>query len=131
KEAIAAADDPMLQLAREVDERSRAVRKIMQTQVEEPKRQAYDEIAKAKFELEGTNTYPDATFTLRLAFGTVKGYEEGGKHIPFETTFAGLYERAKDQNYIYPFDLPKRWLDRKAKLDLKAPFNFVCTADII
>jgi V8-like Glu-specific endopeptidase len=44
---------------------------------------------------------------------------------------AGLYEKAKEQNYKYPFDLPRRWLDRKDKLNLKTPFNFVCTADII
>jgi len=131
KDAIAASDDPMILLAKLVDKRSRAVRKIMQTQVEEPRRQAYDQIAKAKFEVEGTNAYPDATFTLRLAFGTVKGYEEGGKHIPFETTFAGLYERSAEHDDIYPFDLPKRWVERKDKLNLKVPFNFVCTVDII
>jgi len=131
KEAIDASDDPMILLAKFVDKRSRAVREIKQTQVDEPRRQAYDEIAKAKFALEGTNTYPDATFTLRLAFGTVKGYEEGGKHIPFETTFAGLYERSADHEDVYPFDLPKRWVDHKDNLDLKVPFNFVCTADII
>ena len=73
--------------------------------------QAYAKIAKAKFAVEGTNTYPDATFTLRLAFGTVKGYEEDGKHVPFETTFAGLYERAEEHNDKPPFDLPQRWLE--------------------
>src|SRR5213079_25409 len=61
----------------------------------------------------------------------VKGYEEGGKHVPAHTTFAGLYERAKEQENRPPFDLPKRWLDRKSRLDLKTPFNFVSTADII
>jgi hypothetical protein len=131
KEAIEASKDPMILLAKDVDKKSRELRKIIQTEVEEVKRQAYDEIAKAKFAIEGTNTYPDATFTLRLAFGTVKGYEEAGKHIPFETHFAGLYERAKEHNNQYPFDVPQRWLDRKDKLDLKVPFNFVATADII
>src|SRR5262249_429369 len=80
---------------------------------------------------EGTNTYPDATFTLRLAFGIVKGYEENGKQVPFQTTFAGLYERSKEHDNRPPFDLPKRWLERKDKLDLETPFNFVLTADII
>ena len=61
--------------------------------------------------------YPDATFTLRLAFGTVKGYEEDGKQIPFETTFAGLYERSKEHHDKAPFDLPPRWVERKDKLD--------------
>jgi hypothetical protein len=131
KEAIAASKDSLIELAKIVDEESRAVRKIMENKVEEPKRQAYDKIARAKFAVEGTSTYPDATFTLRLAFGTVKGYEEAGKQIPFETTMAGLYERSTEKGNRPPFDLPKLWLDRKDKLNLKTPFNFVCTADII
>jgi hypothetical protein len=131
QQAIAASTDPMIRLAQIVDKDCRAVRKIVENQIEEPKRQAYDKIARAKFAALGTSTYPDATFTLRLAFGTVKGYEEAGKHIPFETTFAGLYEKAKEHDNKYPFDLPQRWLDRKDRLNLKTPFNFVCTADII
>jgi hypothetical protein len=131
KEAVTASDDPMIALARLVDPASRAVRKVIEAQVEEPKRQAYDKIAQAKFAVEGTDTYPDATFTLRLAFGTVKGYTQDNQKVPFETTFAGLYERAKDQNYRPPFDLPKRWLDRKDKLKLDTPLNFVSTNDII
>lgn len=130
-EAINASKDSMILLAKLVDKDARAVRKILETQVEEPKKQAYDKIARAKFAIEGTNTYPDATFTLRLAFGTVKGYSEGGKQIPFETTFAGLYEKAKDKNNKPPFDLPVRWLERKSKLKLDTSFNFVATPDII
>jgi hypothetical protein len=103
----------------------------METQVEEVKRQAYAEIARAQYEVEGPNIYPDATFSLRLSYGTVKGYEENGKHIPYETTFAGLYERAREHNNRPPFDLPERWVKAKDKLDLNTPFNLVCTADII
>jgi hypothetical protein len=131
KAAVDASKDPMIELARIVDKDARAVRKVIEEQVEEPKRQAYDKIAKAKFAVEGTSSYPDATFTLRLSFGTVKGYEENGQKIPFETNFAGLYERSKEHNNKYPFDLPQRWVDRKGKLNLKVPFNFVCTCDII
>jgi hypothetical protein len=131
KEAIDAADDPMIAVARLVDAEARAVRKIMESEVEELQRQAYSDIAKVKFALEGTSTYPDATFTLRLAFGQVKGYEEDGKQVPFETTFAGLYQRAKEMNNRPPFDLPPRWVEKKDKLNLKKPLNFVCTADII
>jgi hypothetical protein len=131
KTAVDASSDPMILLARLVDPASRAVRKQMESQVDEVERQAYGQIAKAKYELEGKNTYPDATFTLRLAFGTVKGYEEQGKHIPFETHFAGLYDRAQEHHDKEPFDLPKRWVERKYKLDLSTPFNLVCTADII
>ena len=121
----------MIALAELVDPEAQALRKRMETEVEEPKRSAYADLANAKFAIEGTNTYPDATFTLRLAFGTVKGYEENGKHVPFETTFAGLYERSKENNDKPPFDLPPRWVEKKDKLDLKTPLNFVCTADII
>jgi hypothetical protein len=131
KAAIDASKDPMILLAKMIDKEARAVRKTIENQVEEPKRQAYDKIARAKFAVEGTDTYPDATFTLRLSFGVVKGYEEGGKHIPFETDFAGLYAKAKEHNNKYPFDLPQRWIDRKSKLNLKTPFNSVNTCDII
>jgi hypothetical protein len=129
--AIDESTDPMIALAKLVDPPSRAVRKIMESQVDEVKRQAYAKIAKAKFAVEGTNTYPDATFTLRLSFGQVKGYEQEGQHIPFQTDFTGLYQRAEDHHNKYPFDLPPRWVEKKDKLDLKTPFNFVCTADII
>jgi hypothetical protein len=131
KKAVDASKDPMIELARMIDPEARAVRKILETQVEEPKRQAYAQIARAKFAVEGTSTYPDATFTLRLAFGVVKGYEEDGKQLPYATTFAGLFERSKEHHNKPPFDLPKRWIERKDKLDLKTAFNFVCTADII
>ena len=128
--AVTAAKDPMIELARVIDEQARSLRKIMDTQGE-VKQQAHAKIAKARFAVEGTSNYPDATFTLRLAYGTVKGYQEGGKQVPAHTTFAGLYERAKEQENRPPFDLPKLWVDRKSRLDLKTPFNFVSTADII
>jgi hypothetical protein len=128
--AIEACDDPMIQLARLIDPPARAARKTFE-EANEVKNQAYAQIAKAKFAVQGTNTYPDATFTLRLAFGPVKGYEEEGKHVPFQTTFEGLYERAREHHGKPPFDLPERWVKCKDKLDLKTPLNFVCTADII
>jgi hypothetical protein len=128
--AVDAANDPMIALARLVDGEARALRKIIETQGE-AKQQAHAKIAKARFALEGTSSYPDATFTLRLAFGTVKGYEEGGKQIPPHTTIAGLYERAQEQDFRPPFDLPKSWVEAKPRLDLATPFNFVSTADII
>jgi hypothetical protein len=131
KDAVAKSKDPMIELARAVDEEARRVRKTYETDVEEVKRQAYGDITKVKFALEGTNTYPDATFTLRLAYGVVKGYTEDDKEVPFETTFQGLYERAKEHHNQPPFDLPEIWVKNKDKLDLKVPFNFVCTADII
>ncbi len=135
KAAVDAAKDPMIELARLVDTESRALRKKMETEVDEVNQQAYAEIAKIKFKVEGTSTYPDATFTLRLSYGVVKGYEENGKRVPFETKLGGIFERAKANNYKEPFDLPERWLkvekESNAKLKLDTPFNFICTADII
>jgi Peptidase S46 len=129
--AVEASTDPMIVFARLVDPDSRDLRKRFETEVEEPERQAYAEIAKVRFEVLGKSVAPDATFTLRLAFGVVKGYTAEGERVPFATNFAGLYERAEKQRYKEPFELPKRWMEGKAKLDLATPFDFVSTADTI
>ena len=118
-------------MARWVDPASRAVRKRFENEVDEPKRQAYSALAKARFAMDGDKVYPDATFTLRLSFGIVKGYVEDGKPVPAFTTFEGLYRRSAEQGNRGPFELPKRWVERKDKLNLQTPLNFVCTADII
>ena len=128
--AVQTAKDPMIELARLVDTEARSLRKILETQGE-IKQQAHAQLGKARFAVYGTSNYPDATFTLRLAYGTVKGYQEEGKAIPHQTTMAGLYERAAQQNYSPPFDVPDTWLKRKRSLNLSTPFNFVSTADII
>ena len=88
-------------------------------------------ISDARFAVYGAANYPDATFTLRLAFGTVKGYEAGTTMVPPKTTLNGLFERNQGFDNKSPYDLPKRWTDNKAKLNLDTPYNFVCTADII
>ena len=129
--AITASDDPLIRLARTIDPDARKVRKTMETEVDEVLRQAYAEIARVKFAVDGTSTYPDATFTLRLSYGVVKGYEEAGKHIPYHTTFAGLYKRSARHQDRPPFDLPSIWLKRKDQLNLDTAFNFVSTNDII
>ncbi|PYM02998.1 MAG: serine protease [Verrucomicrobia bacterium] len=128
--ALEAAHDPMLDLARMIDAPAREERKAHEAQ-EEIKRQAYAEIAKARFAIEGTSNYPDATFTLRLSYGKVAGYEEDGKQIPPFTDFAGLYQRAAEHDNQPPFDLPQRWIKRKPQLNLATKFNFVSDADII
>ena len=127
---LQAAHDPMLDLARLIDQPAREARKIHETQ-EEVKRQAYAEIAKARFAVEGTSNYPDATFTLRLSYGTVRGYEEDGKPIPPFTNFAGLYQRSSEHENKPPFDLPQRWIDKKSAINPETKFNFVSDADII
>ena len=131
KQEVDSCKDPMIEVARTIDAEARRVRKIMETEVNEVKQQAHAQIAKAKYAIDGDAVYPDATFTLRLAYGVVKGYEEAGQKVPAVTDFAGMYERSKLQGNREPFDLPPRWLQKKDKLDLKTPFNFVCTCDII
>jgi hypothetical protein len=128
--AIEAAHDPMIDIVRAIDATARQAKKVFETQ-EEIKQQAYAEIAKARFATEGTSSHPDATFTLRLSYGTVRGYEENGKQIPAFTNFADMYERANQHENKPPFDLPERWIDKKDKLALTTPFNFVSDADII
>ena len=122
--------DPMLDLARAIDPEARGVRKQFE-ELDERKKQAYGKIADARFKLEGTSNYPDATFTLRLSYGPTEGYEELGKHVPAYTDLAGLYGRSAEHENQPPYDLPPRWVAAKGKLDLKTPFNFVSTADII
>ncbi|MCY2986751.1 MAG: S46 family peptidase [Planctomycetota bacterium] len=129
--ALESSGDPLLELARLVDGPARQVRKAYEDKVEEPLRQAYARITNARFALHGIDIYPDATFTLRLAFGVVRGYTELGQAIPPWTTFAGLYQRSAEHGSKGPFALPPRWLERKDRLDLNVPFNFVSTADII
>ena len=121
----------MILLARLVDEPAREVRKIQEQQVDEPMQQAYARIAQAQFKALGTSAYPDATFTLRLAYGSVRGYEQQGMQIPPFTTIGGAFDHAAAHGNIHPFRLPDRWTENKAKLDPNVPFNFVSTADII
>ena len=128
--AVTAAHDPMIELARIVDAPARAARKVFEAQ-DETKQQAYGDIAKARFAIEGTSNYPDATFTLRLSYGVVRGYEQDGKQIPALTNFAGLYQRSAEHNNQPPFDLPQRWIDKKSALNLETKYNFVSDADII
>jgi hypothetical protein len=128
--AITSANDPMIELARIVDAPARAARKVFEAQ-DETKQQAYADIAKARFAVEGTSNYPDATFTLRLSYGVVRGYEQDGKQIPPLTNIAGLYQRSTEHNNQPPFHLPQRWIDKKSALNLETQFNFVSDADII
>lgn len=127
---VTAAHDPLIEVARLIDGPARSLRKLAEAE-DETKQQAQAAISKARFALEGTSNYPDATFTLRLSYGAVKGYEENGVAVPATTNFAGLYRRSADQHNQPPFDLPARWREKQSALDLNVPFDFVSTNDII
>ena len=114
RKAVDASEDSMIRLARIVDKESRAVRKIMENQLEEPRRQAYDRIAHAKFATLGTGTYPDATFTLRLAFGTVKGYEEAANTFPLKRFSPAFMRRPRTRTTCIPSTSPRAGWSAKA-----------------
>lgn len=127
---VTKATDPMIELARAIDTEARALRKQWEAD-DEIKQQAHALIERAHFAAEGPTRAPDATFTLRLSYGTVKGYEEAGKHVAPFTTIAGLYDRSAQHGNREPFELPERWVQKKSALDLATPFNFVTDCDIV
>ena len=96
----------------------------------EKERQGYSKISSALFRLYGTDTYPDATFTLRLSFGTIKGQVEGGRNILPLTTIGGAYKHSVEFGNQGDYKLPVRWWNRKQFVNLKTPLNFVSDLDI-
>jgi hypothetical protein len=129
--AIQESNDPLIVLARSIDAESRAARTRYETEVVGAERTAYGKIARALFEKEGTGLYPDATFTPRLSYGAVEGYEENAKRLEPFTYYAGLYARSAEHAGKFPYNLATRWAEKKGEVDMKAPFNFVTTNDII
>jgi hypothetical protein len=129
--AVAASTDPMIVMARKIDPSVREVRKWIENNMESVETTAGEKIGKARFAVYGKSTYPDATFTLRLSYGTVKGYPMNGTIAPPMTTLYGLYDRAYSFGLKPPFDLPERYIERKNNLTLSTPVNFVSTCDII
>ncbi len=126
--AVDASSDPMIQLARAIDPDARAVRRIYEDEVQAAVAAGQEKIAKARFAVLGTKVYPDATFTLRLSYGDVRGWEEKGKAVEPFTKLSRVYERTTGKD---PFRLPQRWLDARGKLDPNTPFDYVTTHDIV
>jgi hypothetical protein len=129
--AIEASTDPLIVAMRAIDPDARVARKEYEDKIDSVVRRDGTLIAKARFAQSGFTQPPDATFTLRLSYGEVKGYQENGKSIPFDTNIGGAYEHAAEHGNQPPYNLPESWINAKSKLDLKTPLNFVSTADII
>ncbi len=127
-DAINAYHDPMIDFARLLDAPARTVRADRENNVAAVFTKNSALIAKARFALDGKSAYPDATFTLRLSYGTVDGYQEHGHAIAPTTNFAGAYAHATGSD---PFKLPARWLDAEKAVDPTAELNFASTNDII
>ncbi len=127
--AVEASNDPMIVLARKIDPLDREMKKWMQDTVQSGLTSAGEKIGQARFAGYGKSAYPDATFTLRLGYGVVKGYPMNGTEAPPRTTFYGLFDRSIGFDGKFPFQLPSRYIERRNKLDLSTPLNFVCTCD--
>lgn len=136
--AIDASTDPLIVLMRKIEPDASALQKRYEDQVQSPERSAGATLAKIRFAKEGTNMYPDATFTLRLSYGTVKGYTDNGQglvpdgtKLPYFTEMQGAYKHESDHNDKPPYNLPQSWITAKPHLKLTTPLNVVETADII
>ncbi len=129
--AVAASADPLIVLARQVEPLVRQLRAWQERHILNVETAAGARIAAARFAVYGKSVPPDATFSLRLSYGKVLGYEEDTTRVPYKTTFYGLFDRAEGFDFKPPYGVPKRWLDRKSALNLSTPLDFVYTADTI
>jgi hypothetical protein len=129
--AVDASTDPMIVLARRLDPMRRELTKWIEDNVASALERSGEQLGRARFAAYGKTTYPDATFTLRLSYGQVKGYPMNGSEAPYKTTFYGLYDRANSFDSQSPFNLPSRYAEARTRLDLSTPFDFVSTNDII
>jgi hypothetical protein len=130
-DAIRQSTDPLIALARRVDPVMRELRLWQDERLRGVETGAGQQIAAARFAARGRSVYPDATFTLRLGYGRVRGYEEDTTLVPWRTTFYGLYDRAESFGETPPYNLPDRWKAGRDKLNLATPLNFVYTVDTI
>jgi hypothetical protein len=128
KAAVDASHDPMIEMVRSIDGDARAIRKQYEDEVEAPIAAAAERIAAARFEAQGTNIYPDASFTLRLNFGTVQGWVENGTPVEPFTYLDRAFERATGAS---PFKMPASWMKEKAQLDMRTPFCISTSNDIV
>jgi hypothetical protein len=131
KKAIDAAKDPLLEMVRAYDAAARKVRKRYEDEVEGAEKSYAGRVAEANAKAFGTSVYPDATFTLRLSTGVVKGYVEDGKPISWRTQFGDLYRKHKRAGGKDPYALPPRWIEKQGVVDFATTYDFVSTNDII
>ena len=131
KDAVESSEDPMIRLASALDPHVRSVRKRYESFVQAVQTESYARISRAAFAATGTDVYPDATFTLRLAFGAVRGWNEAGKSIAAFTRMGGAFQKSDERRGKDPYELPDTWKGSKEMIDLATPFNFVSTVDII
>jgi hypothetical protein len=126
--AVQSSDDALIRFVMATDPDARVIRTRYEQQVEGPIENGQEKLARARFKVYGDSVYPDATFTLRLSYGSVQGWTYHKQTITPFTNFGGLYARAGDSE---PFRLPQRWLDAKSRLDPNTPLDVTTNNDII
>ena len=126
--AIRASDDPMIRLALANEEQARALLDRYRAEVDAPTVAAQSRLARARFAAFGDTLYPDATFTLRISYGSVQGWTENGREVPHFTTIGGMFERATGNA---PYDLPAKWAAAEGRLNKATVFDFTSNNDII
>ena len=129
--AVDASTDPMIAMAKLLEPRSRELRKKYDNEVLAVERDGYAKIAQSVFAVRGDAAYPDATFTLRLSYGQVKGWEENGKPVSPYTEIRGLYVRGDEHGLKPPYKYPDSWAKARGTVKLTTPFDFVTTNDIV
>ena len=129
--AIQASTDPMIVLALQLSPFFRALRKQSEDQISSVRQQAYPKIAQAQLAIGGADVYPDATGTLRLAYGTLRGYDQDGIAVPASTTMGDVFSYASHREDQPPYQISPSWVAAKPKIKADTPFDFVCTADIV
>jgi len=129
--AVNTSTDPLIVLMRDIEPDAAAIHGRDEDQVQSVVRQSGGNIGKALFAEKGLDVAPDATFTLRLSYGTVEGYKLNGKNVPWFTTMGGAYTHAEEHGSKPPYQLPESWLKYKSAINLKTPFDTVSTCDII
>ena len=131
RDGIEQSRDPMIRLARVLAPEARRVDREHEEKVEGPREAGHALLAAARLARGGHALPPDATGTLRLSYGTVRGYQEAGQSVPAFTDFDGLYARSTEHGGREPFDLPARWIERRDRIDGATPLNFVQTLDTV
>lgn len=126
--AINESQDPLILFARTIDDSARAIRQRYEEQVEAIEERNASLISQAGFDLFGTQNYPDASFTLRLSYGQIKGWKQQTTDISAFTSVGGLLARASGYS---PYALPPSWQRHDTALPMDTPMNFVSTHDII
>ncbi len=125
------ASDPLIKLATQVDETSRSLRKRLETRVKVPTERAYKRITRVLFAYNGASIYPDATFSPRLSFGSVKGYVQDGVPLKENTVIGGAFAHETAHGAREFFQLPASWHAARSQLNMDTPLNYVTTNDII